>query len=383
VRSSTSNFSCECPNGPWLKMWLLTAVLVVFLLAGWECTLRALGYRPTVVDDKALWAAQRDLVYSDHGRKTVVLLGDCRMQLDSVPHVLAERFAGHRVVQLAVEQTSPVATLRDLAADERFDGVVICALDARLMCKDLWDTQQPYVDYYHNDYTLNNKLNRRVSTILQRRLTILHPQLRLDDLLAHLLTVRRLPSPYYIETHADRSRFADYSHVDIEAHRCFTVGRAHWLCVNHSLPTAVRWLDDAMELEPWVHAIQARGGQVVFMQFPTTGEHWRYDEWMFPKTQYWDAFAAKMPTLCIHFRDVPQLAAFACPDWSHLDRTDAPRFTRELAAVLAGRGLFSETACSIACEEAMRSGQPRQCHDHDPCCLAQSPCLCCSVSGPS
>ena len=364
-------------------MWLLAVALAVLLLAGLEGALRALGYRPTVVDDKALWAAQRDLVYSDHGEKTVVLLGDCRMQLDSVPQVLAEKFAGRRVVQLAVEQTSPVATLRDLAADQRFDGIVICALNARLLCEDLWDTQQPYVDYYHNDYTLNNKLNRRVSTALQQRLAILHPQLRLDDLLAHLFTTRRLSSPYYLETHADRSRLADYSGVDIEAHRRFTVGRAHWLCVDHSLPTAVKWLDDAMGLEPCVQAIQARGGHVVFMQFPTSGEHWRYDEWTFAKAQYWDAFAAKTSALCIHFRDVPQLAAFTCPDWSHLDRTDAPRFTQELAVVLVARGLFSEAACSIACGETMRKGQSCQCPDHGKCRLAQSPCPCCGVNGPS
>jgi hypothetical protein len=340
-------------------MWLLAAAASLALLAGWECTLRGLGYRPTVVDDKALWAAQRQRVYGNRSEKAVVLLGDCRMQLGCVPQVLAKQFPGHRIVQVAVEQTSPVATLRDLAADERFDGVVICALNARLLCKDLWDTQQPYVDYYHNDYTLNKKINRRLATTLQRRLTILHPELRLDDLIVHLLTTRRLPSPYYIETHADRSRLADFSTVDIEAHREFTFGRAQWLCAGHSLPTAGRWLDEAMELECWVQAIHARGGDVIFMQFPTSGQDWRYDEWTFPKAEYWDAFVAKTSALCIHFQDVPQLASFTCPDWSHLDRTDAPRFTQELAVELAGRGLFNGTARAAGGPGTVRKGPPR------------------------
>jgi hypothetical protein len=316
VRSSTFSFS-ECPEGPWLRTWLLAAGLIVAFLASWECTLRGLGYRPTVVDDKALWAVQRERVYGDNGQETVVLLGDCRMQLGFVPQVLAEQFPGHRVVQLAVEQTSPVATLRDLAADERFNGILICGLNARLLCEDLWDTQQPYVDYYHNKYTLNEKLNRLLSAAFQQRLTIIHPQLRLDDMIVSLIKTRHLPSPYYVETHADRSRLADYSGVDIAAHRQFTVGRAHWLCAGRALPSSVKWLEDAMKLEDYVQAIQSRGGQVIFVQFPTTGDHLRYDEYMFPKVQYWDAFAAKTSALCLHFRDVPQLAAFTCPDWSH------------------------------------------------------------------
>ena len=380
MRSSTFSFS-ECPEGPWLRTWLVAAGLIVALLAGWECTLRGLGYRPTVVDDKALWAAQRERVYSDGDEKTVVLLGDCRMQLDFVPQVLAAQFPGHRVVQLAVEQTSPVATLRDLAADERFDGVVICGLNARLLCEDLWDTQQPYVDYYHNKYTLNEKLNRLLSVAFQQRLAIIHPQLRLDDMLVHLVKTRHLPSPYYLETHADRSRLADYSSVDIAGPSAVHPRPGPVAVCGRTLPSSVKWLEDAMKLEEWVQAIQSRGGQVIFIQFPTTGEHLRYDEFMFPKAQYWDAFAAKIPALCIHFQDVPQLADFTCPDWSHLDRADAPRFTQELAKVLDERGLFKEPSCTIACGGP--GGQQCPCCDHSKPQGMHARCTCCSVSGPS
>ncbi len=379
MRSSIFSFS-ECPEGPWLRTWLVAAGLIVALAAGWEGTLRGLGYSPTVVDDKALWAAQRQRVYSDGHEKTVVLLGDCRMQTDFVPQVLAAQFPGHRVVQLAVEQTSPVATLRDLAADERFDGVVICGVNARLLCEDLWDTQQPYVDYYHNKYTLNEKLNRRLSVVFQRRLAIIHPQLRLDDLLVHWVKTRHLPPPYYIETHADRSRLADYSRVDIEAHRQFTLGRAQWLC-SRTLPSSIKWLEDAMKLEEWVQAIHCRGGQVIFIQFPTTGDHLRYDEFMFPRAQYWDAFAAKTSALCLHFQDAPQLAGFACPDWSHIDRADAPRFTQELARVLDDRGLFKEPLCTTACGAS--DGAQCPCGDHSKPQSTHTRCLCCPVSGPS
>jgi hypothetical protein len=371
VHSSIFNFS-KSLKGPWLRTWLLAAGLVVILLVGWESALRALGYRPTVIDDKALWAVQRDRVYTDHGEKALALLGDCRMQMDSVPQVLARRFPGHRVVQLAVEQTSPVATLRDLAADKRFDGVVVCALNARLLCEDLWDAQQPYVDYYHRKYSLNVKLNRLVSTVLQRSLSLFHPSLKLDDLIAHVLETGHLPSLYYVETHADRSLLADFSMVDTAAYQRYMLARDHGLCDNRQLPGPEEWLQRAMQLNEWVRAIQARGGDVVFMQFPTSGEHLEYDEFVFPKKEYWDAFAAKTPALCLHFKDVPELAAFTCPDWSHLDRRDAPRFTRQLANVLEGHGLFHQPSRAVAREGMTNEGSLHTSGDFPRQALAQT-----------
>jgi len=362
VRSYTSNSNCQCPDGPWRKTWLGAMVLTLALLVGWEGTLRSLGHRPTVVDDMALWAAQRDRVYTDCCERAVVLLGDCRMQLGLVPPILAERFPGYRVVQLAVQETSPVAALRDLAADENFNGIVVCALNARLLCKDMWDTQQPYVDYYHRKYSLNEKLNRFFSILVQRTFTIVHPQLRLDDLVVHLVKEGRLPSPYYIETHADRSRLADYSGVDLEAHRAYALGRANWLYTGRSLPSSVRWLEDAMEVEGWVKAIQARGGRVIFVQFPTTGANLRFDEFMFPKARYWDAFAAQTSALCLHFAEVPELSGFDCPDTSHLDRTEAPRFTLELGKVLEDHGLLGTPLCVVA--SAQGAGPQAKCPCH-------------------
>jgi hypothetical protein len=327
------------------------------------------------VDDKALWASERARVYGDCCDKVVVLLGDCRTQLGLVPSALEAELPGYRAVHLAVEETSPVAALRDLAEDPRFAGTVICGLNARLLCKDLWQGQQPFVDYYHNEHSLNQKLNRLMATAVQRHLTVAHPFLRFDDLVVHLVKQRRLPAPYYIETHADRSRLADYSGVDLQAHTAWAVGRAQWLCANRVLPALPKWLYDLEELESSVEAIQARGGRVIFVRFPTTAEHLRYDEWMFPKRRYWDAFADKTAAECIHFADVPALATFQCPDSSHLDRTDAPRFTRALAQTLRDRELIAPTACAAAAEAtdcACRHPLKRL--------LAPKPCACCQAS---
>jgi len=353
-------------------------ILVLALLLGWETTLRRLGHRPNGGDDKALCASQRARVYSRHGEKTLVLLGDCRAQLGLVPQVLRDRFPGHRVVQLSIQETSPVATLRDLAEDRRFDGIVVCALDARLLCKDMWDNQQSYVDYYHREFRLNARLNRFFTTLTQRTLAAANPQLRWDELALRLARGQRLPSPYYIETHADRSRLADYRRVDLQRHRKWAYDRIRWLSADRELPGPEEWLRDALEVEKWVQAIQTRGGRVVFLQPPTTGRHFAYTEFLFPKAEYWDAFAARTSALCVHFQDVRELAAFDCPDTSHIDRADAPRFTQELAKVLQGHALFAASQPTFAA-----------CTSPDCCCRADhvanhdgAQCPCCPVDFP-
>ncbi len=379
MHSSIFSSSTDYPKGGWLKSWLLASALAGTFLLGWEAFLRNRGHRPTVVDDKALWALQRDRVYPGDGETAVVLLGDCRMQLDIVPQILQERFPHARIVQLAVEQTSPIAALRDLAADEGFHGVIICALNERLLCRDMWDTLQPYVDYYHANYTLNEELNRLLSTAVQRTFTVIHPELRLDDVIMSLVRTRRLPSPYYIEIHADRSRLADYSNEDLQAHRAWVLGRARWLCTETELPGARQWLQEAANVEQYVQAIQGRGGRVVFLRLPTTGDHFTYDEFMFPKEMYWDRFAAQTSALCLHFKDLPQLSGFDCPDTSHLDRKDAPRFTRELANVLEDRGLFNPPARTIVGEQGAGGEKRCRCRKHDRNDVAHTDCACCSA----
>jgi len=369
VHSFTSSSDRTCREGPWLRTWLLTIAVAVALLLGWEATLRRMGYRANVIDDEALWASQRARVYSQGGQKAIVLLGDCRVQLGLVPEVLRDRFAGHRVVQLSIQETSPIATLRDLAADEKFDGIVVCGLDARSLCKDMWEMQQPYVDYYHQRFGVNAGLNRFFTTLVQRTFAAANPQLQWDDLAIRLARRQPLPAPYYIETHADRSRLADYRRVDLEAHRKWAYDRIRWLSSNRELPGEQEWLQDALKVEPWVKAIQDRGGRVVFVQLPTTGPHLRFSEMVFPKAAYWDAFAARTSALCIHFQDVPQLAGFACPDTSHLDRTDAPRFTRELADVLQARGLFPAPHAFVASAPSDRMAQECRCRSGEKCAL--------------
>jgi hypothetical protein len=62
----------------------------------------------------------------------------------------------------------------------------------------------------------------------------------------------------------------------------------------------------------------------------------------YPRERYWEWFAGHIEPGVSAFsvHDDPALDAFKCPDGSHLDPSDAPAFTRELAGALLHRKLL-------------------------------------------
>jgi hypothetical protein len=158
-------------------------------------------------------------------------------------------------------------------------------------------------------------------------------------ILGQLWSTHSWPKPPYVTTHADRTRYANFSLTDLEDKRTRRLARIEtW---ENEKPDAKQWLQDALGLEPAVAAIQARGGKVVYVRMPTCDALWDADERMFPKAQFWDQLAARTHAIAIHFKDDPTLASFDCPDTSHLDMRDAPAFTRALLQVLRDRGVFN------------------------------------------
>ena len=113
----------EVPEQSWLAILLCALLLAVALTAGWEYYWRAFGAVPGFRDDDALWARQRRRIDDGEGSATV-LIGPSRtffdVQLDAW-----ERVSGRRPIQLAVDGTSPLFALEDLADDPLFTGRIL------------------------------------------------------------------------------------------------------------------------------------------------------------------------------------------------------------------------------------------------------------------
>jgi hypothetical protein len=83
-----------------------------------------------------------------------------------------------------------------------------------------------------------------------------------------------------------------------------------------------------------VAKIRARGGDVVFIRFPSSGPVYWSESRSFPRPLSWEPLLARSGATGVNFADYPQLQGYNLPEWSHMSAADAPRFTRALATLI-------------------------------------------------
>jgi hypothetical protein len=89
-----------------------------------------------------------------------------------------------------------------------------------------------------------------------------------------------------------------------------------------------------------VRRIQSKGGRVAFVRMPSVGVVRRVEAAVWPRRDFWNRLANRISVPFIHFEDYPQLAAFDCPDGSHLTAGDAQKFTAALVEILKKKAFF-------------------------------------------
>ena len=336
--SSISSSERIVPASPWGRIWGWSLIATVVVLAVLEAGWRMAGYTPSIVDDQALWSSWRARVESA-GPRTVVALGESRMQLAfNIPEAVSA-LPGYDIIQLSIDGRAPAAALRDIADNTSFAGIVLCSIDANGLDPQCRDEQQEYIDYYHNRFGPGERINRALATVLQERLAMVNPLVNLRYLTGEWVRTRSLPNGY-LTTYPDRMRLADYTRLDIDAHRSARLAGLEDYYRRFTPAAPDEWLASQAELERCVQAIRDRGGNVAFIFMPTGSGHAAIMEQAYPRALYWDRFAAATGAITLLFQDEPSLSGFDTPDDSHLDRRDTPRFTRALISVLRDRGLF-------------------------------------------
>ena len=329
------------PGGAWGATWLATLALVAVAGGGLELWLRGRGYRPSVKDDEYAWAWQR-VRAGDGSPRTVAVLGASRILLAFDAATFARDAPNYKAVQLAVDGTTPAGSLIDLAGDPEFRGIALVDTTESGILVGNYARQDAYVTAYHRRFRAPGAMAERwLATAVQSRVAL--PSAGGMRALGALWQHAVWPPPPYVTTFADRTQFADFSLTSIAERRRAQLDRLP-PAGTASAADAAAWLEEALRIEPHVAAIRARGGQVVLLRMPTCDERWQFDETTTPRALYWDRLAARLTTrtgaVAIHFRDYPELASLPCPDTSHIDSRDGPRFTHALIDILKRFGIL-------------------------------------------
>jgi hypothetical protein len=333
VLSSTSSSNQRLPAGPWARIWSIALLVAVVILGSCELFWRSRGFRPSVTDDGNLWCLARAKVKPDDPRQFVII-GGSRAQLGIDPAVFGQGFDGRPAVQLAVDGSSCLPVLRDLADDPTFRGIILCDVTPGPFFHGINVNANPQAEYVEqfNKQTFAGRFEYRLRAILQMFLV-----LRLPDVaptasnLQAWLSDGVLPQPSNIAVKMDRSKPTDFSRMELPREIAFRNSRERLL--PPGLPPD-RLSADMDLLNSMVQKIESRHGKVIFILMPVSGFVRQQEEALYPRTLYWDVLASRTKTLTINFTDYPSLAAFTCPEGSHLDAHDMAPFTRALATII-------------------------------------------------
>lgn len=330
--SSISSSKRRIFTNGWFRALAGGFVIAFLLLGGWELFWRNMGFTPVIEDDLGIWAVQRRALEKIEGPK-IVLLGSSRMQLDVDPRILQEK-TGRPVIMLAIDGSSPLPVLADIARDEGFHGLVLCSLLPQWLADEGNDRGRSakWVRKYHKQ-KWSFWIETHLSLMLQSHFVFRYPGL-LPDELWESLTENEWPRPPYAPMRRDRYRPADYTKIDIEELRAARVKRQREIVTAARPLRGDEFTKRTKDIEAMVRKLGEHGGRVVFLRLPSCGEVRELEQQAWPREKYWDIFAAGVPAGTVHFADYPSLSGYDCPDGSHLDQRDSPRFTRALAEVL-------------------------------------------------
>lgn len=348
MHSSTSNFdfSRAIPPLPWRQLTLAAAALTLVAAAAWEFNARRHGYRPTLNDTPDLWAQERRKVQPD----SIVIIGDSRAIFDLDLDAL-EQGLGRRPIQLALPGTCGYPILADLVADEKFHGTIIASLlPALWLVPEGPPMSEPMTALKRfRNQTVAQRVSHELGLVLEENLACLKQEdLTLKQLLNRIelrnrpgaLVPPRLP-PYFQTIDRDRrTRMADACAVPGPLQDRVKYG---WLPLFQP-PPPPSWVpkeafEQAMgaaieqrfkDTAATVKKLQARGGKVVFVRFPHTGEVKKIEDQATPRQGPWDRIIRESGAAGIYYSDYPELSGFDCPEWSHLSGPDSVEFTKRL-----------------------------------------------------
>lgn len=329
------------------KSLLIGLIISIIGITAWELYWRSQDYVPSIDDNKAFWAVQRDRV-PDLPPDNVILMGSSRtlfdIQLDNW-----ENQTGKRPIQLANVGSSPLPIFHDIVENTNYAGSVIVGVTPGLFFSttfpkaEPWSWPQSRVDHYKNR-TYAQRINHQLSLPLQQNLVLMSAgEEELDDnidlkaLLKKIKIGNRIPEgmpPFYEfgrMTSLDRNLEMMPRTVTDTAFANTVINV--WKFIGEGAPPPDKEATMAFFLKD-AEKFKARGGKLILIRCPSSDGLRAGENHALPRKDFWDDLVKKANVKAYHFEDYEQFKNLKCPEWSHLSAEDARFFTTELAQIM-------------------------------------------------
>lgn len=338
-----------------LKQSIIIALaLSVLSLTAWEVFWRTQGVYPTLDDNEALWAVQRQRVEKATD-KDIVLMGSSRVLFDMQLDQWQEQ-SGIRPIQLASVGSSPLPIFHDVVNNTNFNGTIVVGVTPGLFFSTTspdaqpWQWPQSKVDYYKKR-TYAQIANHFLSLPLQKNLAFISEAqgvdgVKLKELLGKINVGDRVVDPMppfheFGEIQEDRNLTMKqitvtdtaYANSIIKVWQFFMKGAASGPPPDKT-STMAFFLDD-------LKIFKARGGHVILVRCPSSGSLRAGENMGVPRAGFWDDLVKESHLKAYHFEDYDQLKDLKCPEESHLSAKDAQYFTTEIVKIMKADGALS------------------------------------------
>lgn len=331
------------PEINWKPALLLAVSLMVIGIIVWEYNARVIwGYEPEAyIDNNGLWAIQRRLI-DESDENSVAIIGASRILFDFDLDTY-EQATGVRPIQLALAGTNPRPILADLAKDEDFNGLLFIGItpgsffrnggglsgDApKYYAKESptqWMSQQlsmliePHLAFYDNENWPLFTLIERIE--IPNREGVFDPRMGVWKLSN---TKKDRDTKMFWKVEED----LDYQH------KAQMTWRGFMEMGDKRGPSDFN-LDEYLQgVTKDINSIRHRGGDVVFIRLPSSGDYRPREARLQPRAEYWDRLLKDTNSVGVHFEDYTELQGFRIPEWSHLHSADTPQFTAALVTIL-------------------------------------------------
>src|SRR5688572_12336786 len=324
---------------PLRKAAILMVVIVLSALIIWELALRSKGITPSYDDGPALWSHRRSMVYGPIDQSTV-FIGSSRIKYD-LDIDTWKNITGDIPVQLAVEGHSPLPALYDLADDKEFKGRLIVDVTEGLFFSSSPGVMQLINNNikFYKDLTPSQRVSFKLNKLAESQLVFLDKD---NFSLNAELEKLEIPSRKGVfmmpifpldfgRTTFDRQAIMTNKFVaDTNLHNRV---KGIWYFFSQQPgpppPDGAKLDSFLLKIKTAVDKIKARGGRVLFVRTPSSGNYWQAEQRGFPREKYWNKLLETTGCPGIHFTDYPPIANFICPELSHLTQADAVTFTKE------------------------------------------------------
>jgi hypothetical protein len=335
------------PKLPWRGLTVVVVIVVLAAAGAWEFYVRSIGYGPTLNDTNDLWVQVRRRVQPE----SVVIIGDSRPLFDLDLDEL-EKGLGKRPIQLAIAGSCPYPVLAELANDEQFHGTVICSVTPGMFLAPggpLVEASDKALER-NRKQTLAQRASQYLGMFLEDRIAFLKQEDLTLEMLLKRIPIANRPNAQVPPTFPPYFQTCDQERRTRMIESCAQPGSALakriqqiWLPLftppppptyvpkevffeNMGKAIQARFQDTAKA----VQKLQARGGKIVFVRFPNSGELKALEDRLNPRARDWDRLIKEAQVPGIYWEDYPELAGFTCPEWSHLSAGDSVEFSKRL-----------------------------------------------------